>query len=204
MPSVVQRQAIAEKGRTGTLGQQTPQGFALKLDALARDLQGRYSVAAVNKGALAAKNAINAQLGRKIPSRRLRNVGKNGSKLSVRYDVRGEKNPTALVRAIGPWQIIEDGTKPHIILPKSVGKGGRGKAGKRAAKHALYSALFGSSGFSGSHPLRTPYGPRFKVNHPGTSGKHPWRDGASAAKKVAPKAMAAQAQADIRGVFGGR
>jgi hypothetical protein len=200
--SVARKQrALANLAAGG--GEQTCAQFAARIDKLVRGLEGPMPRAAVEKGALEAKKALLKTLTRAVPSRRLRNVG--GARLNVRYDVKGERNPTALVQAIGPWQIVEEDIKPHTILPHSVGRAkGRSKVARRQAKQDLYNALFGGvGGFAGQRPLKTPYGPRFRVNHPGTRGKHPWRDGVAAAQRSVPKVMAAQVVADVESVLRG-
>lgn len=95
---------------------------------------------AVKNAALVLKNANRAG----APAR-LRNVGRNGAALGVSFRVTGGANPTAVGRATGPWPIIENNTKPHIIVPKRKRAGGG---------------------------LRLPDGGiRRSVHHPGTRGK---------------------------------
>jgi hypothetical protein len=98
----------------------------------------------------------------------LSNVGRRGggAKVGARYDVKGTENATALVRATGPLHLLDNPTRPHRITSK-VRKGR-----SRASRESFYNAIFGGgSGFGGAKPLRTPYGPRYSVQHPGTSGK---------------------------------
>ena len=54
-----------------------------------------------------------------------------GAKLGVGFDVKGDTNPTALVKARGPWQIIANPTRPHDISPRVRGRG-KARGGKRA------------------------------------------------------------------------
>lgn len=97
------------------------------------------------------------------------------ARVGARYDVKGTTNPTALIRATGPLHILESDTSPHTIMPTGVGRAkGRSKAARRAAKQSLYDALFGNTGYAGVKPLSTPYGPKYRVNHPGTTGKRTW------------------------------
>lgn len=120
---------------------------------------------AVNQAALAAKSALLDSLRNEVPSGRLRNVGRSGAKLGVRYDVRGTSNASALVRATGPWQLVEKPIKPHEIRPR-----GRGSKRKRA--------------------LATPWGPRASVDHPGVRNpKKPWAKGQRRAEQQARKVI---------------
>lgn len=154
----------------------TPAQFAAKMRELPTQVE-RATESAVSKAALrmtlAARASIAAASG---GDSRLSGVGKSGAKVGARYKIkRSQHNPSALVSAEGPLQLIERDTKAHGELPKGVGKAqGRTKAARYAAKQNLYDALFGSGGFAGTTPLSTPYGPRYRVQHPGTRGKHPF------------------------------
>lgn len=174
--------------------------FAKRLDAAAlRVRDGHAPRAAVSAAALRVKLAALAELRRAVPSGRLRNL--RNARLTVGYDVVGTTKPTALVLAKGPWPIVESGTKPHVIVPKKLGKGGRGKVAKHNSKQALYDALFGGNtagSFTGQKPMKTPYGPRFSVQHPGTQGKHPWAKAVAAEAVKSPPSMAQAALAEIR------
>jgi hypothetical protein len=95
----------------------------------------------------------------------LSNVGR-GARVGARYDVRGDKNPTALVRATGPLHLLDNPTRAHEIRAKVT------KGRSRASRSQFYNAIFGGSGgFASVRPMRTPYGPRYRVQHPGTRGK---------------------------------
>jgi hypothetical protein len=118
----------------------------------------------VTAAAMKAKVAISAG----APAS-LRGVGKSGAKLGVRYTLSGsETNPSAKLRATGPWQLIEENTSPHTIGPKRRGKGARSP--RRCRRH---------SGI----------GPRAVVHHPGTKGKHPWAKGVEKAEPLVAKEM---------------
>lgn len=135
---------------------------AARLNRLAVEIEqaGRK---AVSKGALDAKNALLASLDNAASGRRLRNVGKSGAKLGVRYDVKGTSNPTALVRATGPWHLIENPSKPHTITPRKRG---------------------------GFKAIGTPFGPRRSVQHPGVrTPKRPWKRGLPNAEAKTRKAV---------------
>lgn len=109
------------------------------------------------------KTSVQTQLAAAgVQNGKLRGVGKRGAKIGVRYDVAGD---TALVRATGPFQLIERDTKAHRI-PKV--------RGARARKRVV--AIPG-------------VGVRAWANHPGTKGKHPWAKGVVAAIPVQHKAQ---------------
>jgi hypothetical protein len=120
---------------------------------------------AITVAAKQAKETVLDELDRVASGRRLRNVGKKGGKLGVRYNLKAAgDSPSATVKATGPWQIIERDTKGHTIQPR--------KKGKRKA-------------------LRLPNGGfRRSVPHPGTRGKHPWEKGVKASGPKVSKVMA--------------
>lgn len=128
---------------------------------------------------------------------RLSNVGRNGARVGARYDIQGARNPTALVRATGPLHLLDNPTKPHQITAKV--KKGR----SRASRSAFYNAIFGGDGgFANTTPMRTPYGPRYRVNHPGTKGKQTWKRAVDAASPAIPRLFAAQQRTELRRYFG--
>ena len=150
---------------------------ALRMTKLTREVRGA-SDTAVTRAAFDAKKIIEREIRSVAPSGRLRNVGSSGAKIGVRYNVKGATNPTALVRAYGPIHLIENPIQPHTIIPRGVGRArGRTRAARRQAKQDLYNALFGSQ-YAGVKPLRTPYGPRYRVRHPGVRrSSGPWKRG---------------------------
>jgi hypothetical protein len=107
--------------------------------------------ATLEKAALKAKETIAAG----APAR-LRNVGKSGAKLTVRYTLEGDS--LARMKAVGPWPLVEVGSKPHTIRPKK-------KGGRKA--------------------ILTPSGPRASVQHPGTKAKRLWSKGVEKAEPLA-------------------
>lgn len=126
---------------------------------------GRARRTAVERSAFAAKDAQLAEIDRVTTGRRLRGVGRSGARVGARYDVKGQQNPTAIVRATGPLHLLENPIKPHEIAPKKR----RGK-GKKA--------------------VVTPAGPRAKVQHPGVSTpKKPWAKGLDKARPKVKREM---------------
>jgi hypothetical protein len=115
-------------------------------------------------GALAVKKSVQTQMAAAgVNNGKLRGVGKKGAKVGVHYTLAGK---TALVRATGPFHLIENNTKPHRE-PKV--------RGARARKRVV---------------VIPGVGPRAWANHPGTKGKHPWAKGVVAAIPVAERAGA--------------
>lgn len=109
------------------------------------------------------KTSVQSQLAAAgVENGKLRGVGKKGAKVGVRYDILGDK---ALVRATGPFQLIERDTKAHRI-PKV--------RGARARKRIV---------------VIPGVGVRAWANHPGTKGKHPWAKGVAAAIPIQRKAQ---------------
>ena len=93
---------------------------------------------------------------------RLSGVGRRGARVGARFDVKGTRNPTALVRATGPQHLLEHDTKTHTITPR---KRRRGKA--KGARGALRLA-------DGEF--------RASAMHPGTKAKRPFGKGATRAQ----------------------
>lgn len=115
---------------------------------------------------------------------RLRGVGRAGAKLGVRYTIRGsEMNPSAQLRATGPWQLIEKDTKPHRIGPKKRRGGSRSGRGGGVAVPGV--GVFRS------------------VHHPGTKGKHPWAKGVEKAEPVVAREMGQKTANIVKAAFGG-
>jgi len=124
---------------------------------------------AVARAALASKRTIEAERDRATGGDgRLSGVGKRGAKLGVRFDL---KDTEAVVRATGPWQLIERDTKSAgIIRPKSRRRGRRRAGGAKA----LAGGGFG------------PYG---AVRDKGTTGKKPFEKGAKRSRRPVAKQM---------------
>ena len=138
----------------------------------------------VQKAALVATTAARASIAAGSGGdSALSNVGRQGgAKVGARFDVKGTQNPSALIRATGPLHLLDNPTKPHTIVPRGLKKGR-----SRASRGDFYNALFGGgSGFGSAKPLRTPYGPRYRVQHPGTRGKRTFWRGIDAARPLVP------------------
>lgn len=166
----------------------SPQAFAQKMGRLAGDLQ-RSQREMVGEAALAATNVYRGSIRAAAPSGRLRNVGARGAAVGAGYDVVGQVNPVAKIRARGPIQLLEWETKPHRIIPKAARRlgGTRGFTANQRSQ-SLYSYLFGGGGGYGSAALAigSPVNDfRNAVNHPGTQGKRPWARAEPAAVQAA-------------------
>lgn len=162
--------------------------FNVKLDALVRaweDLPSKQ----VKVSARIAEAAI-----RGAAPERLRNFGKRGTKLSVRTSFTGAgRGATAVLAGTpkGAWSIIEYGTKPHPI-PRLSG------SSSRAARPMLGPAF---GGFKSRKMLRTPYGPRRTVWHPGTKGQHPWEKGTAGSLPAIHAALDHAGTAVLHSIF---
>ena len=86
---------------------------------------------AVADAALMVKRSIEQQtmiatkgsMGYSNMDRRLTRSGrsvtaKSKAKLTVGYDIVGDKHPTALLVARGAWGLVEFGSDPHVITPR--------------------------------------------------------------------------------------
>jgi hypothetical protein len=123
---------------------------------------GRLENTTVRIAALAVKTSVLGQLQvAGVKDGKLRGVGKRGAKVGVSFTVTGH---TAIVKATGPFPLIESDTKAHRI-PRE-----RGARGRR--RYAVIPGV----------------GVRAFANHPGTKGKHPWAKGVAAAQPAAAKA----------------
>lgn len=132
----------------------SPAELSRKLSKLAVEYQNQDAVV-VREAAQLTKQAVLARA-----PKRLSGVGKKGARLNARYvlSLSGD-TPSALVFAQGPWQFIENDTRPHRI-PRQTAR----KRGKR--RYAVVPGV----------------GPRAYALHPGTRGQHPWRNGVLAAE----------------------
>lgn len=131
----------------------------------------------VQIAALAVKTSVLTQMqAAGVNNGKLRGVGKKGAKVGVRYDFGGRS--TALVRATGPFQLIERDTKAHRI-PK--------ERGARARKRVV---------------VIPGVGVRAWADHPGTKGKHPWAKGVVAAIPIQHKAQGLALTQTLRKAYG--
>ena len=110
----------------------------------------------VEKACLAGKNVMLSAMVASLGSNRLSGVGKNGARVGVRYDVRGYQNPVGIIRYTGPAHLVNSGTRPHKIEPRSRQTTAAGNRRRGSAK-----AL---------SPAGNPWAAA-SADHPGTKGK---------------------------------
>lgn len=134
----------------------TPFQFAAKMSRTADAMQAMPTTI-LRQSAMIMKLAVQSRLKVAAPSGRL-NVGKNGKKVGVRYDLVSDG---AMVRMTGPAHLLEWDTKAHRIPREHVGRSRKDGTRRRNSKVVNIPGV----------------GPRAWANHPGTKGKHPWRDG---------------------------
>jgi hypothetical protein len=153
---------------------------------------------------------------------RLSRWGKNGTKLNAGYSIKGNVNAEAVLtpRPAGPWRVLEDGARAHLIVP--------GLTRRQSRALTLFSFMAGQGGDLGGYdigalssmsrgnrnnrggsrrrknvkPLVIGGNVRAWARHPGTKGKGTWSAGLRKGDKLAPAAYRrAQAEGLIK-VFG--
>lgn len=161
----------------------SPVGLAEKLGKAAA-LYSKLDRVSVEAAAQTTKKTVQM-----IAPARLRNVGKNGSKLDVGINIGNyDDGAQALVFAKGPWAIIEGNTKDHLIVPAGAKGLGRG----RKSRHQNAGDLLGAGptlrnlniGFGAGAVLKIGDGFAAYARHPGTRGQHPWARGTTAAQPL--------------------
>lgn len=135
-------------------------------------------------GVRAAAAEIQAGVRSTSPAR-MRNAGKNGAKLSTTVRVRDGLLPSATVKAVGPWPLIEFDTPQHLIGlgrattgTRASNRRGRRMARVRVVNGVAQGGYLEAAGYQ--HGVRGP------IVHPGTKGKHVFRKGA---ERGSPKAV---------------
>jgi hypothetical protein len=132
--------------------------------------------------------SIERAIGHDAPHRR---VAGGGVGVTQRTLSRGE-DARIMVKAQGALNLLANPTGPHLILPKT------SRSGKtRRSRLANYTGSVGA----GVHAMRTPYGPRYAVHHPGTPGKDTWRRGVDDARPLVAKTMATSVETAVREAF---
>lgn len=138
-------------------------GFALKTAKMGVELS-TLEIRTVQIASLAVKNSVLAQMQvAGVDGGKLRGVGKKGAKIGVRYDIAGKRS---LVRATGPFHLLERPTKAHRT-PKEA------KSGRAKRKVVNIPGV----------------GVRAWANVAGTKGKYPWAKGVAAAMPIQNKAQ---------------
>lgn len=153
-------------------------GFERRMGTLSSELSASIPREIITETAKIYKGVIKSSIDSVTNGGRLRNVGRSGSRVGVRYTLFDGNR--AIVQATGPLQIIERDTKAHTI-PRTAGtRRLRTAAGRLSRKRESTGSVL-----SGRKVLvinGTPVmGP---VNHPGTRGKHPFERGVAAAESA--------------------
>src|SRR4051812_10988285 len=91
--------------------------FIVKMSKVESLLQPTL-VAGIRSAALTTVAVIRSETAAAAPGMRLRGVGRRGAKIGVGFDVVGTANPTALIRARGPYHLLERATKPHPVAAR--------------------------------------------------------------------------------------
>jgi hypothetical protein len=151
--------------------------FLVKTGKMGVEL-GKIERTMAEVGAMTVKASVLAAMADAgVNNGKLSGVGRKGAKVGVRYDIQGRRN-SALVRATGPFQLIERDTKAHRMP--------RERKTARAKKRVVVIPNVGV---------------RAWAQHPGTKGKHPWAKGVAAAVPVQEKAGALALQTALRRAY---
>lgn len=146
--------------------------LAAKLNRAATAI-ARADKTAVERTALKIKRAAEVERNRAVGSDgRMSNVGRSGARLGVRYDLRAGQNPSAVVRATGPWQLVENNTRSHLVTSRYA----RGTRARRSRAGLFGPQQPGALRGGRRAVILTPWGYRRYARHPGTRGKRPWKN----------------------------
>lgn len=116
----------------------TPAEFAAKVATLPSVVIETERAAVRANAKIATDNAM-SQLRRHVGSARLANVGKKGARLSARSRIDGASGRSADIRALGPWQLVENdtGKVPYAVTSRHAA--GSRKTRARAALAGTYA-----------------------------------------------------------------
>lgn len=158
--------------------------FAGKIHGLATATQ-QASREVVDNAALAGKEII-------LATAKSRGVSKDsmiaGGKWGVKYNTKGKYNPTSLLQVYGSFHLVENDTKPHMIYRR--GQRARGRGSRRINRQAIFNEVFGGVGaYTGGALQFNGSVYRKVVNHPGTKGKHIFRDSKKKIHRAVPVIM---------------
>lgn len=128
----------------------SPAEFAAKCERMAMTIP-RAQREAVFSASLAAKDVfLAAAAGAGLrPGQKMRGVGKSGARWGVGFNIKGEQNPTSLIRFRGPVHLVDRPTAAHTIAPR--------RRGVKALR----------TGGGGDHDVFAA-----SAKHPGTKGKN--------------------------------
>lgn len=184
----------------------TPAEFKAKVSQLPSVVIETERQAVLANAKLAKANALK-ELRKHVPSQRLKNVGKNGSRLNVRYTVDKATGRSADIKAIGNWQLVENDTKnvPYgvgskfgpgdrntrskLILEGKYRPGGEAEVFKDKGRGKKKTQV--SLGMRGGRKasVRTPWGWRSSVKvTKRRQGRRPWQRAFEKTKRELPDA----------------
>lgn len=163
---------------------------AARLAALSKDL-GKLDATLVKVAGKIVVDELRTQADRDTGGDgRLSGFGRKGAYLDtdLRPITRGVRIVPAK-RTYATWLIVEAGANPHTIGGKHGKITGKGAVAKRKARaDAIASGARGA--FSGATPLRTPWGPRYRLTKPTSSpAKHTWQRAAERGLDAAAAAV---------------
>ena len=132
--------------------------------------------------------------------------GAGNAKLGVNYklDLNGGHS-TSLMKATGPWQLIEFDTKSAGIVTGRTGRI-KGRGARRRTRERDLNIAFGAVGsLSGVKPLAWAGGahPFARVKDAPTKGQHPFRKGWELGTPAVVSELKRSNVNAVRGVFGG-
>lgn len=181
---VLRIQQAVERGRTDAVKKSAEKAKAEQLAVMRVDSGGDLMLSGVGKARGRTGNA----------------------KLNVTYRVRSSgMTTTALIRAIGPLQIINNDTSGHVIRSAySTNTRSRNRVRGTSSRGFVGPVLPGQFGGGRRAVLRLPDGSfRRSVRHPGTEGKDTWRRGrAKAEPKVATEMHNSMTKVIAKGMAG--
>lgn len=186
--------------------------LARKFDAAALALRERSPQEIVRRITVKAKQNAEAERNRAVGGDgRMSHVGraKGGTKLGVRYDYdkTNTATPQSLLRATGPWQLIENNTAAHVITSRYGGGSRRSRTaraefvGPQFTGRGRNRKLKSRTGGDRRAVLNTPFGYRRSALHPGTRGKHPWQKATLKTKRDARREVSPPVRDALVAVF---
>lgn len=127
-----------------------------------------------------------------------------GAKWGAGFNIKGTRNPTALVSYRGPVHWFQGGTRPHFITPKGF-RGSRRSRGERAAGGLGNRVSAAKVGRGANQAMRLPDGGiRRTVWHPGMRARPFFRGVKRQVEKKVPEVAAKRLNRNIRDAHWGR
>jgi len=175
--------------------------LALKLQKASAALTSAEK-SGVGAAALRMKRTIEGSRDRVTGDGRLSGAG--NARLDVQYTLKGEGSAsTALMKAKGPWQLVENDTKSAGRVTGKVGRV-KGRGSRRANRERDLAVAFGARGaLSGVKPIAWPGGPHpFASFRDGpTKGQKPWAKGVERGTPAATEEIRRSSVNAVRNAF---